>query len=129
MDIWEANSISTAYTLHPCNKQGQYTCSGVECGDSDQRYQGVCDKDGCDLNAYRVGVHDFFGPGSNFKINTTRPFSVVTQFITADGTDYSDIVEVRRGYVQDGHYIAHPKSNIAGLSTQFDSITDNMCKA
>ena len=32
-------------------------CEGQECGDnaSDERYDGVCDKDGCDYAAYRLG--------------------------------------------------------------------------
>jgi cellulose 1,4-beta-cellobiosidase len=66
MDIWEANSISSAYTAHPCTVSGQHKCEGTECGDNDSngRYDGVCDKDGCDLNPYRAGVKDFFGPGS-----------------------------------------------------------------
>lgn len=66
MDIWEANKISSAYTAHPCNMQGQKKCEdAVTCGDSpDHRFDGVCDKDGCDLNPYRAGIKDFFGPGS-----------------------------------------------------------------
>ena len=51
MDIWEANSISTAYTPHPCREKGLYACdSATECGDGDSRYGGNCDKDGCDFN-------------------------------------------------------------------------------
>lgn len=65
MDIWEANKISSAYTAHPCSTDGQHKCEGAECGDDpDNRYGGVCDKDGCDLNPFRAGVKDFFGPGS-----------------------------------------------------------------
>jgi cellulose 1,4-beta-cellobiosidase len=50
MDIWEANSISTAYTPHPCSELGFTKCEGTTCGDGDNRYGGVCDKDGCDFN-------------------------------------------------------------------------------
>ena len=39
---------------------------------------GVCDKDGCDLNAFRTGVKNFYGAGPQFKVDTTRPFTVVT---------------------------------------------------
>ena len=39
---------------------------------------GVCDKDGCDLNSFRTGVKNFYGPGPQFKVDTTRPFTVVT---------------------------------------------------
>lgn len=50
MDLWEANSISTAYTPHPCSKPGLVACTGNDCGDGDNRYGGICDKDGCDFN-------------------------------------------------------------------------------
>ncbi len=46
------------------------------------RYDGLCDKDGCDLNSWRMGDRTFFGPGSNFKVDSTKPMTVVTQFIT-----------------------------------------------
>lgn len=38
--------------------------------------------DGGDLNHWRLGNHTLFGPGSNFAIDTTKPFTVKTQFIT-----------------------------------------------
>ena len=60
-----------------------------------QRYDGWCDKDGCDYNPYRVGKSDFYGPGETFEIDSSRPFTVVTQFITHDGTDDGYLVEVR----------------------------------
>ena len=120
--------MASAYTLHPCNVTGQHTCtSALECGDDNLRYDGVCDKDGCDLNAYRAGQHSFFG--QHMTVDTTRPFTVVTQFITADGSTNSDIVEVKRAYVQDGKYIPHVTTNVASMSKQFDSITDEMCTA
>jgi len=127
MDIWEANSISTAYTLHPCNKQGQYTCSGVECGDSDQRYQGVCDKDGCDYNGYRMGNHTHYGAGPNFALDTSKVITVVTQFITDDGTDEGSLVEIRRHYIQDGKVIPEVNSTIPGV--EGNSVTDAFCTA
>lgn len=73
MDIWEANSIAEAYTPHPCNEPGLYPCSGGDCGNH-------CDKTGCDFNTYRMNVHDFHGPG--FKLDTKKPFTVITQYIT-----------------------------------------------
>merc|ERR1711885_28807 len=95
MDIWEANSTSSAYTLHPCSNESSFECTdAVTCGDNpDHRYDGICDKDGCDLNAYRAGVKDFYGVG--MKVDTTSPFTVVTQFITEDDKDDTDIIEVR----------------------------------
>ena len=129
MDIWEANTNAQAFTAHPCSVNGHYRCEGEECGDSskDQRYDGVCDKDGCDLNTFRAGNHNFYGEGSNFEVDSSRPFTVVTQFITADGTDNGDLSEIRRLYVQDGKVINTPKFTIGGKD--FDSITDDMCDA
>ena len=82
----------------------QYRCKGLECGDnaSDNRYDGVCDKDGCDYNHWRQGDKTYFGADSSFAVDSTKPMTVVTQFITEDGTDNGELVEIRRLYVQDG---------------------------
>ena len=138
MDIWEANSISTAYTPHTCSVVGQTRCEGSECGDIDannpnSRYEGVCDKDGCDLNTYRYGITDFFGPGPEFTVDSTKPMTVVTQFITSDGTDSGDLTEIKRFYVQDGKKIETPDISLAspvtGEMETFDGITDDFCAA
>ena len=102
MDIWEANKMAEAFTSHPCMNPGHYRCEGKECGDTEKghRYDGVCDKDGCDLNPFRAGVKDFFGEGKT--IDTTKKFTVVTQFHTTDGTANGDLKEIRRIFVQDG---------------------------
>ncbi|KIM22435.1 carbohydrate-binding module family 1 protein [Serendipita vermifera MAFF 305830] len=125
MDIWEANSISTAYTPHSCTVDGQYRCSGTECGDGSERYSGVCDKDGCDFNSYRMGDTSFYGPSKT--VNTAKKMTVVTQFITADGTDTGALKEIRRVYVQDGVVIQNSKVNIPGMSSTLDSITTDFC--
>lgn len=46
-----------------------------------------------------MGNQNFFGSGSNFAVDTTKPFTLVTQFVTADGTDSGDLSEIRRFYV------------------------------
>ena len=129
MDIWESNSISTAYTSHVCTVQGQTRCEGTQCGDTDagQRHNGVCDKDGCDFNPYRLGDKSFFGPAANFTIDTTKPFTVVTQFITTDGTDNGDLSEIRRLWVQNGKVMNSNNVTVGGQ--EFNSITDNFCNA
>lgn len=88
MDIWESNSRSSAVTPHVCSTTGPTKCSGKDCGDdaSGERFEGLCDKDGCDFNPYRMGAKNFFGTGGSFDVDTTKPFQVVTQFITSDGT-------------------------------------------
>ncbi|KAG8938194.1 hypothetical protein FRC04_009309 [Tulasnella sp. 424] len=64
MDIWEANSISAAYTLHPCDIAGLYWCRGD---------------------------HDFYGPSKT--VDTTKKFTVVTQFINDSGTASGNLSE------------------------------------
>merc|ERR1712032_1184565 len=130
MDIWEANSMATAYTPHPCSVDGQLRCEGIECGDNDknERYEGVCDKDGCDINPFRMGDETFYGRGPGFAVDTTKPMTVVTQFLTIDGSDEGDLSEIRRIYVQDGHIIHSPPSKILGEKNS-DSITDGFCAA
>lgn len=58
---------------------GQVRCEGNDCGDGDNRYGGVCDKDGCDFNPYRMGNESFYGSNGSV-IDTTKKFTVVTQF-------------------------------------------------
>merc|ERR1712102_203081 len=130
MDIWEANSMATAYTPHTCSNTGLLKCEGTDCGDNDkgERYEGICDKDGCDINPYRMGNTDFYGRGSQYPVNTLKPMTVVTQFLTTDGTDTGDLSEIRRFYVQDGEIIESPSSTILGADDS-DSITDAFCDA
>lgn len=53
--------------------------------------------------------------------------TVVTQFITDDGSDTGDLVEIRRLYVQNGRVIENSAAvGIDGLPA-YDSITDEMC--
>lgn len=124
MDVWEANSASSAYTPHVCSVQGQYRCSGTQCGDGDNRYGGVCDKDGCDFNSYRMGNQNFFGPGKT--VDTTKPFTVVTQWITADNTTTGPLTEIRRLYVQNGKVIQNSAANFPGLKA-YTGISDAFC--
>jgi len=130
MDIWESNSAAQAVTPHSCTVKGQTQCEGTACGDnsSGERYKGVCDKDGCDWNPYRMGNKTFFGEGSNFEVDSTKKMTVVTQFITTDGSDDGDLKEIRRFYVQDGKVYKTPETTIPGVGS-FDSVTDEFCAA
>ncbi|CZT43176.1 probable Probable 1,4-beta-D-glucan cellobiohydrolase B [Rhynchosporium secalis] len=126
MDIWEANSISTALTPHSSDPEGQTMCLGDACGGtySPDRYVGVTDPDGCDFNSYRQGNKEFYGPGKT--VNTNSVFTVVTQFITDTGTDAGTLSEIKRFYVQGGVVIPNSQSTIAGLPG--NSLTDKFCK-
>ena len=137
LDIWEANKISTQMTVHSCSTQGPHRCEGVECGDNNgktpgdpgDRFKGVCDKNGCDFNPYREGVHDFYGPGPQFKLDSTKPMKVVTQFITDDGTDTGKLKEMRRFYIQNNKTIYNPQPSYASVTPgNWTSISDDMCK-
>ncbi|KAG6907753.1 Exoglucanase [Tephrocybe rancida] len=125
MDILEANKISAAYTPHPCSVSGLSRCSGTACGTAD-RYGTVCDPDGCDFNSFRQGDKTFYGPG--LKIDTTKKFTVVTQFISSDGTANGDLTEIRRLYVQNGVVIQNSKTVIPGMDA-YNSITGRYCDA
>jgi cellulose 1,4-beta-cellobiosidase len=125
MDIWESNSVASAVTPHVCTVNKQTRCEGTQCGDMpNNRYGGVCDKDGCDFNSWRMGNKTFFGP--NMIVDTTKPFTVVTQFITADGTDRGQLNEIKRIYVQNGRVIQNSETNFSGLP-QTNSVTDTFC--
>lgn len=125
MDVWEANSISEAYTPHPCTVTGQTRCTGADCGSGSDRYNGVCDPDGCDYNSYRMGNTGFYGPGDT--IDTKSKITVVTQFITSDNTATGTLTNIKRIYVQNGNVIANSNTNIAGVSSAYNSITDQFC--
>ncbi|CZT04824.1 probable Probable 1,4-beta-D-glucan cellobiohydrolase A [Rhynchosporium agropyri] len=121
MDIWEANSISAAYTPHSCLPIGQGICDGDTCGGtySADRYSGACDADGCDFNSYRMGDTGFYGPG--LTVDTKKKMTVVTQFIG------DPLTEIKRFYVQDGKLIPNSQSTIPGVSG--NSITTAFCDA
>ncbi|KAJ6559951.1 exocellulase [Mycena capillaripes] len=120
MDIWEANKNAAAYTPHVCTSNGK--CSGTDCGDGADRASGLCDKDGCDFNSYRMGDQTFLGPGKT--VDTNSKFTVVTQFIATSGT----LSEIRRIYVQNGKVIQNSNTNIPGIDP-VNSITDSFCTA
>jgi len=127
MDIWEANSMGSAYTPHPCSKNGPYRCSGTECGDGSERYSGVCDKDGCDFSSYRVGDTTFYGKGKT--VDSTKVMTVVTQFITQGNSNTGELIEIRRLYVQNGKIIYNTFSSLPLSGGPYDSVTTAFCTA
>ncbi|TVY84615.1 putative 1,4-beta-D-glucan cellobiohydrolase B [Lachnellula suecica] len=125
MDIWEANSISTAYTPHP-GPSSIDVCTSDQCGGtySSDRYAGTTDPDGCDFNSYRQGDKTFYGPGET--VDTSKVFTVVTQFLTDDGTATGTLNEIKRFYVQDGTVIPNSESTVAGAGG--NSVNVDFCK-
>jgi cellulose 1,4-beta-cellobiosidase len=124
-DIWEANTISSAYTSHSCANVGLTACTtNATCGwGSANRYTGNCDMDGCDWNPYRMGDQTFYGPG--MTIDTTKTMTIVTQFITSDGTATGTLSQVVRKYVQNGIVYSTPESSYI----PFNSVSDASCAA
>jgi len=127
MDIWEANSISAAVTPHACETVTQTMCDGDACGGtySSTRYAGSCDPDGCDFNSYRMGDTSFYGKG--MTVDTSSPFTVVTQFLTDSGSSSGTLSEIKRFYVQNGKVIPNSQSTISGVTG--NSITPAFCDA
>ncbi|KAF4634697.1 hypothetical protein G7Y89_g3409 [Cudoniella acicularis] len=117
MDIWEANNVATSIAPHVCNQTSFYGCSGAECG-----FNGVCDQWGCSYNPYGQGNKDYYGPG--LKVDTRRPFTVVTQFPTSNTT--GKLTAIRRLYVQDGKVIKNAAVNITGTKA-FDEVDTEYC--
>jgi cellulose 1,4-beta-cellobiosidase len=72
-----------------------------------------------------MGNTTFYGPGAT--IDTSKTFTVVTQFITADGTTTGTLSQINRFYVQNGVVYANSQSDIAGVTG--NSISDAFCTA
>lgn len=117
VDLWEASSISQAFTPHNCKNVDSALCRGEECAR-------MCDRAGCGFASYRMGSPDFYGPSKT--VDTTKVFTVITQFITSDGSDDGDLVEIRRVYIQNGRVIQNAPVNIPKVPP-FTSTSDQFC--
>ena len=60
-------------------------------------------------------------------IDTSKKFTVVTQFLTSDNTADGDLIEVRRVWVQDGVVYKNSNAKLSGLTG--NSLTDAFCEA
>jgi len=131
VDIWEANMWSASLASHPCDGDGPVFCERGGGGADDtcgSAGSGPCAQGGCDFNAFRLGNKSFYGPG--LAVDTGRPITVVTQFITSDGTDEGELAEIRRFYVQDGNVIPNSEAALPAASgVTGNSITDAFCDA
>lgn len=127
VNVWDANAHSTALTIRPCTKLGQHKCENHGCtspGDNSiDRIGWTCAADGCDFNPYRQGNKNFYGPGSNYTIDTTKKVTVVTQFLR--GKDLGDGV-VKRFYVQNGKVIPNSASTVPGIGG--NQIDERFCQ-
>jgi len=73
-----------------------------------------------------MGGTSLYGRGKDFTIDSSKPLTVVTQFLTHDGTDSGDLSEVRRFYVQNGKVMENSQATILGPDA-VNSITDEFC--
>ena len=125
MDIWEANGRATVFTPHTCSGEGLFLCNTPdECA----RGTGVCDKSGCGVNPFAQGARGFYGPGG--AVDTTRPFTVVTQFLSEDGTARGELAEIRRVYMQDGRAVTRAdvrNQTLDALETGLGAVTQDFC--
>lgn len=129
-DIMEANTMANALTAHPCSIEGLKPCeSEKDCGNKSAGLPGWCDKDGCGHNPFRLGDKKFYGPGSDFKVDSSKPFTVVTQFITDNDQDDGELVEVRRQYVQGGKVIKNSAAPVLHHEDYKGSLDNKMCEA
>ena len=102
LDIWEANSLTNVYTTHPCL--------------NDQ-----CDPYGCGFNTYAHGDKYFYGRGPGYQVDSTQRFTVVTRFVTVDGTDNGNLKEIQRFYIHKDRTIQQPTFN------GFNGLSDAYC--
>lgn len=128
MEAFIGNSVSSSFGLHTCASISQTKCLGDFCGGIDSPVsaskRSTCDDNGCAFNPYRLGDPDYYGLGRKW-VDTSMSFTVVTQFLTNDGTDSGSLAEITRFYIQNGTKIPNSSSKIEGLSG--DSITSSFC--
>ncbi|PSR81291.1 concanavalin A-like lectin/glucanase domain-containing protein [Coniella lustricola] len=103
MDILESNSLAAAFTPHPCFDNSTN-----------------CDKSGCGFNPYSQGYHNYWAPGGT--LDTRKPFTVTTQFITNDNTTKGTLSAIKRVYHQGNRTIPSAISGGAG-----DAISATWC--
>jgi len=127
IDIWESNKHSTAYSMHSSKTAGSGVkyCEGKECGSPDgDRFGGPTDRNGCDVNPVRFQVEDFYGPGSKYKVDSNKKFTIVTQFHESGGK----LTGVSQHYIQNGKKIEHPNYLHLG-NTETDDFCAKKAKA
>lgn len=103
-DILEANSAAIVYTSHGCTPTTGFAPQGSI----------SCDTSGTSANPYREDKN-FYGPGPGFTIDTTKKFTVVTQF---KGTS-AGLTSIDRIFIQDGRQYPQPNN----ISTDFERVT------
>ncbi|RAL02632.1 putative endoglucanase [Aspergillus ibericus CBS 121593] len=106
MDIFEGNAYATHYAAHPCVAD--------ECASA-----------GCIFNPYMAGSRNFWGPG--MEVDTAKPLTIITQFVTDDNTTSGMLVQIRRMYIQDGKVIPNvPAARDDGSCLHADNFSSSV---
>ncbi|KAJ6524001.1 cellulose 1,4-beta-cellobiosidase precursor [Mycena capillaripes] len=113
--LWQGSAVSETMVAHPCVSSGLTTCTAAS-----------CDVTGCEFNPFREGNRTFYGGGPTFSLDTSRSFTVVTQFITSSNSPTGALSSIRRLYIQDGTILPNPTSMIPGISPT-NEFTDEHC--
>jgi len=108
MDLFEGNTAAQQMTTHGCIDK----CASFsdDWGCKSQGKNDICDHSGCGMNPFRYGPgsgyggdagynEHWYGAGSQYQLDSTKPFTVTTQF-------HGDRME--RFYTQNGQHIALP---------------------
>ncbi|KLU82251.1 hypothetical protein MAPG_01325 [Magnaporthiopsis poae ATCC 64411] len=84
---------------------------------------GYCDAY-CAWNPYRIKQPYYYGNNNSFKVDTSKPMTVVTQFPTNKA---GKLAEIRRLYVQDGVVIQADAVKVEGLPA-INAMNDEFCR-
>jgi cellulose 1,4-beta-cellobiosidase len=124
LDLWEANKVSMQLALHPMKTdESQIVCyEDGECGSQEEGHRdvGPTDRNGCYLNPYALGAKKFYGPGTDFTINTKKPFTIVTEFRGKSG----ELDGMYQYYYQDGKKIEFPDFGLGSGN----AMTEDWCQ-
>jgi len=140
MDILESNTDAQQYTTHACIDACGSFSTAAECKSNGQAST-VCDQSGCGLNPFRYGpgtTYDtetnnanWHGVGSKFQLDSSKPFTVVTQFHAGSANELASVV---RFYLQSRRrvdlptlYVRKPTDGITMGALENPSITSDFC--
>ncbi|KAI8613736.1 concanavalin A-like lectin/glucanase domain-containing protein [Chytriomyces sp. MP71] len=91
MDLYEGNIAASQFTTHECASSGDVNGSH-------------CNKNGCAGPAGNTKFNPQLGPRASM-IDTTKPFTITTQFHTTDGTDAGDLNRISQMLTQEGRVL------------------------
>lgn len=114
IDIMEANNAAFQATPHKCDAPV-----------GDHHYTN-CDRAGCSQNTRELGP-TVYGPGSEFIIDTRRPFSVNT-FLSAGGPGRTEFVGMHQILAQEGREVVleHQNCDAAYLDELSSTLREGM---